>query len=140
MSSAPIVPNIYRTEIDSVGLAAAEHANFSARCILYASTSNPVANRRQLLRLLYILIGCGLLLLGFIVCSIMNDWNRPRSKQLVEGEPTVGPKKSIAALLDKGRVSDTARRDNLHRLTMARLSSMIDERPSAVHSFFSSPK
>lgn len=134
------MPNIYRAEFDSIGLASFQHANFSARCILYASSSNPIPNRRQLLRLLYILIGCGLLLLAFIICSIMNDRNRPRSRQIIDEQPPIlDLKKSIAVPMEKGRVSE-ARKDNLHRLTMARLSSMIDERPSAVHGFFQTPK
>jgi len=43
------------------------------------------------------------------------------------------PKKSTTVFIDKDR-------GEINRMTMGRLGSMIDERPSAVHSFFQSPR
>jgi hypothetical protein len=121
------IPNIYRRNFVYIGINRHEYKNFSARCILYGSSNNSISNHHRLLRLLYILIGCGILLLSLIICSMLNDRRRMKLKQQLEEN-----KQSIIPI----RRSSSKRGD----MTMARLGSMIDERPSAVHSFFQSPK
>jgi hypothetical protein len=141
-----LIPNIYRTNFIYIGISQHQYKNFSARCILYGSSNNFISNYHRLLRLLYILIGCGILLLSLIICSILNDQRQAKLKQQLEQEiidnrHTIVPKKSMPVFIDKDRRSSPPpRRGEINRMTMARLGSMIDERPSAVHSFFQSPK
>ncbi len=121
--------NLYRTNFIYIGIAEYEFQNFSARCILYGSSDNIISNHRRLLRLLYILIGCGIFLLSLIICSIINDRRRTKFEQeILANRHMMIPQKSI---ID---------RRSPPRVTMARLGSKIDERPSAVHSFFQRPK
>jgi hypothetical protein len=136
---------MYRTTFVYIGIALHEHRNFSARCILYGTLNNSISNHRRLLRLLYILIGCGLFLLSLIICSIMNDRRQANIKQqleeeerqqIIENRHTIIPKKSMAVFIDK----PPSKRGDINRMTMARFGSTIDERPSAVHSFFQSPE
>ncbi len=139
-----LIPNIYRRNFIYIGIAQHQYKNFSARCILYGSSNNFISNHRRLLRLLYILIGCGILLLTLIICSIMNDRRQAKLKQQIEEEiidnrHTIIPKKSMTEFIDKNRRS-SPRRGEINRMTMARLGSMTNERSSAVHSFFQSPK
>jgi hypothetical protein len=127
-----------------IGIALHEYKNFSARCILYGSSNNSISNHNRLLRLLYILIGCGILLLSLIICSILNDRRRAKLKQqleenIIENKQSIIPNKSMAVFIDKDRRS-SSRRGDINRMTMARLGSTIDERSSAVHGFFQSPK
>ncbi len=122
-----------------IGIAQHEHQNLSARCILYGSTNNFISNHRRLLRLLYILISCGILLLSLIICSIMHDRRRARLKleqEVLDNQQRIIAKKSM---IDR-RSLPPRRGGDMDRMTMARLGSMIDERPSAVHSFIQSPK
>jgi RNA recognition motif-containing protein len=139
-----LISNMYRTNIIYIGISLHQYKNFSARCILYGSSNNSISNHRRLLRLLYILISCGMFLLSLIICSIINDRRRAKFKQQLEQEMmdnrhTIVPKKSMPVFIDKDRKS-SSRRGDINRMTMARLSSMVDERPSAVHSFSQTPK
>jgi hypothetical protein len=139
-----IIPSMYRTMFAFIGIAQHRHKNFSATCILYGSSNSSTSNHRRLLRLLYILIGCGLLLLGLIICSIMNDRRRTKLKQqqeqeqeIIDNRHTVGPTKSMSVFVEKDRMSPP-RRGDINRMTMARLGSTVGERSSAVHNFFQS--
>jgi len=64
----------------------------------------------------------------------MNDRRRAKFKQeIIDHQPMIIPKKSTTVFIDKDQ-------GEINRMTMARLGSMIDERSSAVHSFFQSPR
>jgi hypothetical protein len=64
----------------------------------------------------------------------MIDQRRAKLKQeIIDNQSTIIPKKSRTVFIDKDR-------GEINRMTMARLGSIIDERPSAVHSFFQSPR
>ena len=138
-----MIPNMYRTTFVYVGIALHEHENFTARCILYGSSQRAMSSHRQLLRLLYILIGSGILLLVFIVLSIVIERRHAALEQKLKFETEmfdrpaiVMPKRSITALAaSKERLAES-RRERMSRATLGRLGSTVDERPSAVHSFF----
>ncbi|CAM4785207.1 unnamed protein product [Rotaria magnacalcarata] len=135
-----LIPKLYERNLIYIGIALHEYRNFSATCIVYGELNNSISNNSRLIRLLYILIGCGILLLGLIVCSIVNDQRQMKLKQQLEQEiignrNTIVPKNSTAVFIDKDRKSSTHRAD-MNRMTMARLGSVVDERSSAVHSFF----
>ncbi|CAF2147171.1 unnamed protein product [Rotaria magnacalcarata] len=134
-----LIPKLYERNLIYIGIALHEYRNFSATCIVYGELNNSISNNSRLIRLLYILIGCGILLLGLIVCSIVNDQRQMKLKQQLEQEiignrNTIVPKNSTAVFIDKDRKSSTHRAD-MNRMTMARLGSVVDERSSAVHSF-----
>lgn len=134
-----VIANLSRTAPVYVGIAIHDNKNFSAKCILYGSLNNTLSNHDRLVRLLYILISCGIFLLSLIVCSIMNDQRKIKLKQQLEQETfdnryTIVPKKSMNGFIDKDRKSSVQRSD-LNRMTLTRLKSIVDERPSAVHSF-----
>jgi hypothetical protein len=129
--------NLYRANFIYMGIAEYDYKNFSTRCILYGSSDNFLSNHRRLLRLLYILIGCGILLLSLIICSIINDRRQARLKQEFEEKILQNTQTTMMMPPQKSIID---RRTEMNRITMARLGSTIDERPSAVHSFFQSPK
>jgi hypothetical protein len=138
---SPLISNMYRTDFAYIGIALHNDQNLSARCFLYGSSNDSVSKRRQLLRLLYILISCGILLLSLITCSIINDRRQARLKQQLQAEEvilpdrsTIVPKKSMTVFIDRGRKS-SARRADLNRMTMPHSGSLVETRPSAVHSF-----
>lgn len=112
-----------------VGIAENDFQNFSVRCILYGSSINPsLTSQQQLLRLIYILIACGIFLLCLISLSIFYDRKRMKIEEEDEQQQkqqrySVAPKKSI-----------------IERMTLANLGSIADSRPSAIHSFIRSPK
>jgi hypothetical protein len=133
------VTNLYRSMFISLGLAVHQHGNLSARCILYGSRMEKASVDRPLLRLLYILIGCGLLLLGLIFVSMIHDRYRTTSNAILEYVSHVDNHRSSPsrkASINKHRISDEKRRP----LTFIRSGSMVDERSSSVHSFFARPK
>ncbi|CAF1046728.1 unnamed protein product [Rotaria sp. Silwood1] len=138
-----LIPNTYQRNFVYIGIAIQEYKNFSAQCILYGKLNTSMSNHRRLIRLLYILIGCGILLLSLIVCSILNDQRQVKLKQqleqqeIIDNRHTIIPKKSMNVLIDNDRRSPSLRRADINRMTMAQLRSTVDERPSAVHSFFS---
>ncbi|CAF0736149.1 unnamed protein product [Adineta ricciae] len=130
--------NMYRVDYVYIGISTHEYKNLSAGCILNGSSRNSISHHRRLLRLLYILISCGIVLLSLIICSIMNDRRRAKlekqQEELTFNKQVTVPQKSMTVYVDKDRKS-SARRGDPTRLTMARLQSIIDERPSAIHNF-----
>jgi len=110
-----------------VGIAENDFQNFSVRCILYGSSTNPsLTSQQRLLRLIYILIACGIFLLCLISLSIFYDRKRMKIEEADEQQQqrySVAPKKSV-----------------IERMTLANLGSIADSRPSAIHSFIRSPK
>ncbi|CAF3540202.1 unnamed protein product [Adineta steineri] len=130
------ISNFYRTNFVYIGISMYQHKNFSARCVLYGSANNFTSNHQRILRLLYILISCGIILLSLIICSIINDRRQAKLKQeIMDDKHTIVPKKSVTVFIDRDRKSSSKRGD-INRMTMARLNSMTDnERSSAVHSF-----
>ncbi|CAF0816463.1 unnamed protein product [Rotaria sordida] len=138
-----LIPNTYQRNFIYLGISLHEYKNFSAQCIIYGELNNSISNHRRLIRLLYILIGCGIFLLSLIVCSIMNDQRQIKLKQqleqqeIIDNRHTIVPKNSMNVLTDNDRGSSSLRRTDINRITMAQLGSTVDERPSAVHSFFS---
>jgi hypothetical protein len=69
----------------------------------------------------------------------MHDRRRARLKleqEVLDNQQRIIAKKSM---IDR-RSLPPRRGGDMDRMTMARLGSMIDERPSAVHSFIQSPK
>ncbi|CAF4228658.1 unnamed protein product [Adineta steineri] len=135
------ISNFYRTNFVYIGIAMYQYKNFSARCVLYGSANNFTSNHQRILRLLYILISCGIILLSLIICSIINDRRQAKLKQeIMDDKHTIVPKKSVTVFIDRDRKSSSKRGD-INRMTMARLDSMTDnERSSAVHSFSQSSK
>ncbi|CAF2434451.1 unnamed protein product [Rotaria sp. Silwood2] len=138
-----LLPNVYQRNFIYIGIALHEYKNFSAQCFLYGELNNSISNHRRLIRLLYILIGCGIFLLSLIVCSILNDQRQLKLKQqleqqkIIDNRHTIVPKNSMNVLIDKDGRSSSLRRTDINRITMAQLGSTVDERSSAVHSFFS---
>ncbi|CAF3201810.1 unnamed protein product [Rotaria socialis] len=135
-----LIPKPYERNLVYIGIALHEYRNFSATCIVYGELNNSISNNSRLIRLLYILIGCGILLLSLIVCSIVNDQRQMKLKQQLEQEiidnrNTIVPNNSTTVFIDKDRKSSTHRAD-MNRMTVARLGSVVGERSSAVHSFF----
>ena len=138
------VPNIYQKSFVYIGIARHEYTNFSAQCILFGSFNNPISNHHRRLRLLYILISGGIFLLTLIICSIINDQRQFRLKQPLEQEII----DNRHAIISKNSMNSSngidrrslAKHDDTNRMTIARLGSLINERSSAVHSFFKNPK
>ena len=139
-----IIPNFYRNDWIYVGIGENEQKNFSVRCILYGSSNNLPSNHRRLLRLLYILLACGIFLLSLIICSILNDRRQARLKQELEQQMLENTQANMIStshrsLIDR-RSLPSVRRTEVNRMTLSRLGSTLDGRSSAVHSFFQSPK
>ena len=70
----------------SIGFTTDQHENFSVRCILYGLKLISISPTQQLFRLLYILIGCALLLLAGVIGSLIADRYRLKSAKAEEEE------------------------------------------------------
>ena len=132
-----LIPELYRNDLNYIGISKNAPMNISVRCILYGSTKNLISNHRRLLRLLYILIACGILLLCLIICSILNDRRRARLKD--ELQEKIIENTQINNMPTRKSIP-LPRRTEFNRMTTGRLGSTIDGRSSAVHSFFQSPR
>lgn len=71
----------------------------------------------------------------------MHDQRQIKLKEQLEQEisdkrNTIIQKKSAVGFVDNDRRS-TAQRADMNRITTTRINSIIDQRPSAIHSFFS---
>lgn len=132
------IPQFSRNDLIYIGISEYSPMNISVRCILYGSSTNLISNHRRLLRLLVILIACGILLLSLIICSIFNDRRRTRLKEEIIENSQINNMPIRKSIRDRRSIPLPRRTE--FTTTATRLGSTIDGRSSAVHSFFQSPR